>query len=65
MVSRVKVTGILYDQTGKALFNFNTTHNGMGKFLLVPDKQDVFMQSGRMKKELNTERICHRSNLPE
>ena len=36
------VSGSIYDQTGKELIPFKTAHNGMGKFLLVPDKQDVF-----------------------
>ncbi len=37
-----KITGILYDQTGKALLNFNSLHDGMGNFILIPDKSDVF-----------------------
>ena len=55
----VKVNGILYDQTGKALFNFNTTHNGMGKFLLVPEKQDVFYAVWKEEKGVE-----HRTDLP-
>ena len=42
MVNRAKFPECLYDQTGKALLNFNSIHNGMGKFILIPDKQDVF-----------------------
>src|SRR5450432_90328 len=37
-----KISGTLNDQTGKVILNFNSAHNGMGKFILVPDKQDVF-----------------------
>jgi len=37
-----KISGVLKDQTGKVLLNFNAIHNGMGKFILIPDKQDVF-----------------------
>ena len=54
-----KISGILYDQTGKALFNFNSTHNGMGKFLLVPEKQDVFYAVWKDEKGIE-----HRTDLP-
>ena len=37
-----KVSGILYDQSGKEVLNFNSTHNGMGKFLLALDKPEIF-----------------------
>jgi hypothetical protein len=37
-----KVSGKLYDQSGKLLQDFSSSHNGMGKFLIIPDKQDVF-----------------------
>jgi hypothetical protein len=49
----------LYDQAGKVMLNFNSTHNGMGKFLLVPDKQDAFYAV--WKDEKNVE---HRTELP-
>jgi hypothetical protein len=54
-----KISGILYDQSGKVVLNFSSTHNGMGKFLLVPDKQDVFY--ALWKDEKGTE---HRTDLP-
>jgi hypothetical protein len=54
-----KVTGTLYDQTGKEVLNFNSTHNGMGKFILAPDKQDVFY--AMWKDENGNE---HRTELP-
>jgi hypothetical protein len=53
------VSGILYEQSGKAVTNFNTVHNGMGKILLSPDKQDVFYAV--WKDEKGTE---HRTDLP-
>ena len=54
-----KVSGILYDQSGKALFNFSSTHNGMGKFLLIPEKQDVFYTLWKDEKGIE-----HRTDLP-
>lgn len=54
-----KISGILYDQSGKPLFNFTSSHNGMGKFLLVPEKQDVFYAVWRDEKGIE-----HRSDLP-
>ncbi len=54
-----KISGILYDQTGKTILNFSTALNGMGKFLLVPEKQDVFYAVWREEK--GTE---HRTDLP-
>jgi hypothetical protein len=54
-----KISGILYDQTGKPLFNFTSSHNGMGKFLLVPEKQDVFYAVWKDEKGIE-----HRTDLP-
>ncbi|HET7003133.1 MAG TPA: hypothetical protein VFI33_17535 [Puia sp.] len=54
-----KISGILYDQTGKPLFNFTSAHNGMGKFLLVPEKQDVFYAVWKDEKGIE-----HRTDLP-
>jgi hypothetical protein len=53
------ISGILYDQSGKALLNFNSTHNGMGKFLISPDKQDVFYAIWKENKGVE-----HRTELP-
>ena len=36
------ITGALYDQSGKELVSFSSTHDGMGKFLLFPDKEEIF-----------------------
>ncbi len=54
-----KISGVLYEQTGKPLLDFKSTHNGMGKFLLIPDKQDVFYALWKDEKGLE-----HRSDLP-
>jgi hypothetical protein len=54
-----KISGILYDQTGKALLNFNSTHDGMGNFILIPDKSDVFYAVWKEDKGLE-----HRTELP-
>jgi hypothetical protein len=54
-----KVSGILYDQSGKALFNFNSTHDGMGNFILIPDKTDVFYAIWKDEKGID-----HRTELP-
>ncbi len=54
-----KISGILYDLSGKVLLNFNSTHNGMGKFLLNPDKQDVFYVLWKDEKGIE-----HRTDLP-
>ena len=54
-----RVSGILYDQSGKAILNFNSAHNGMGKFLLSPDKQDVFYALWKDEKGIE-----HRTELP-
>jgi hypothetical protein len=54
-----KVSGILYDQSGKAILNFKTEHNGMGKILLVPDKTDAFYALWKDEKGVE-----HRTDLP-
>jgi len=54
-----KISGILYDQSGKPLFNFTSSHNGMGKFLLIPEKQDVFYAVWKDEKGIE-----HRTDLP-
>jgi hypothetical protein len=45
-----KISGTVHDQSGKVVLSFNSTHNGMGKFILVPDKQDVFYASWKDEK---------------
>jgi hypothetical protein len=55
----VKVTGVLHDASGKNLLEFSSEHNGMGKFILTPDKLDVFYATWQDNK--GTE---HRTDLP-
>ncbi len=38
----IKVTGVLKDASGKDILEFNSVHDGMGKFLITPEKNDVF-----------------------
>jgi hypothetical protein len=38
----INIKGVLKDATGKSIAEFSPTHDGMGKFLLSPDKTDVF-----------------------
>lgn len=54
-----KISGILYDQSGKALLNFNSAHDGMGNFILIPDKADVFYTVWKDEKGIE-----HRTELP-
>lgn len=54
-----KLSGTLFDQTGKEVLNFKSTHNGMGKFLITPDKQDVFYAIWKGEKGIE-----HRTELP-
>ncbi|HSZ32771.1 MAG TPA: hypothetical protein VK772_05635 [Puia sp.] len=37
-----EVHGVIYDHSGNTLFDFSSVHNGMGKFLLIPDSQNEF-----------------------
>ncbi|HEV3252589.1 MAG TPA: hypothetical protein VGZ71_16630, partial [Puia sp.] len=38
----VAIKGILKDAAGKNILEFNSVHDGMGKFMLTPEKADVF-----------------------
>ncbi|MFI5154607.1 MAG: hypothetical protein ACHQEM_00385 [Chitinophagales bacterium] len=40
--SPVSVKGVVRDPSGKDVLEFQSSHDGMGKFLLIPDKGDVF-----------------------
>ncbi len=55
----VKVTGILHDASGKSLLEFSSTHDGMGKFVLTPDKLDVLYATWKDDKGMD-----HRTELP-
>ncbi len=54
-----KISGILYDQSGKELVTFSSIHDGMGKFILAPDKQDVFYAKWNDEKGIE-----HKTDLP-
>ncbi len=55
----VAVKGVVQDQSGKELLTFESLHDGMGKFLLTPDKGDS------LTAVWNDDRgIEHRTGLP-
>jgi len=54
-----KISGNILDQSGKAVLSFSSNAQGLGKFLLNPDKQDVFY--AMWKDEKGAE---HRTELP-
>jgi len=55
----VKVKGILHDAAGKNLLEFASSHDGMGKFMITPEKSDVFYATWNDEKGLE-----HRTDLP-
>jgi hypothetical protein len=55
-----EVSGIIYDQTGKAQFDFSAVHNGMGKFLFIPDLKSTYYA---LWKDENG--VSQRTDLPE
>ena len=55
----VKITGILHDASGKNLLEFSSSHDGMGKFMIIPTKSDVFYASWKDAAGLE-----HRTDLP-
>jgi hypothetical protein len=55
----VKVSGILHDAAGKNLLDFSSQHDGMGSFLITPDKADAFYATWKDDKGLE-----HRTELP-
>ncbi|HEX4852078.1 MAG TPA: hypothetical protein VFV08_14785, partial [Puia sp.] len=38
----INVKGVVKDASGKDVLEFNSTHDGMGKFMISPDKGDAF-----------------------
>jgi len=54
-----KLSGTLFDQSGKTLLSFSSNKYGMGKFLLAPEKQDAFYATWKDEKGLE-----HRTELP-
>ena len=55
----VNIKGEIKDATGKSILEFSSEHDGMGKFLLTPDKSDVF--TAFWKDDAGTE---HKTDLP-
>jgi hypothetical protein len=55
----VAVKGVLKDGSGKELMNFVSEHDGMGKFLLTPDKGDSLFALWKDEKGIE-----HRTPLP-
>jgi hypothetical protein len=55
----INIKGVLKDASGKNLLEFNTEHDGLGKFILSPDKNDVF--TAVWKDDLGIE---HKTDLP-
>jgi hypothetical protein len=55
----VEAKGVIQDQSGKELLSFESTHDGMGKFLLGPDKGDSLTAVWK-----DDNGIEHRTGLP-
>jgi hypothetical protein len=55
----VTVKGVLQDRSGKELLSFASEHDGMGKFLLTPDKGDSLFAVWK-----DEQAIEHRTSLP-
>jgi hypothetical protein len=55
----VSVKGILKDATGKDILEFESAHDGMGKFLLTPEKDDSLYAVWRDDKGVE-----HQTNFP-
>ncbi len=56
----VNIKGTVQDKSGKDLLSFNSEHDGMGKFLLTPDKGDSLTAVW-----LDERGIEHRTGLPQ
>jgi len=56
----VAINGVLQDGSGKELLTFKSTHDGMGKFMVTPDKNDSLFAVWKDDKG-----IGHRTRLPE
>jgi hypothetical protein len=55
----VAAKGVIQDQSGKELLSFESLHDGMGKFLLTPDKGDSLTAIWK-----DDQGIEHRTGLP-
>ncbi len=56
----VSVKGVIQDKTGKEILSFAPDHDGMGKFMVSPDKGDVLTAVWKDDKGIE-----HRTELPE
>jgi len=56
----VHIKGSLKDASGKDILEFNSVHDGMGKFLLTPDKGDSLYAVWKDEKGME-----HRTDFPE
>ena len=56
----IKVTGILKDASGKDVLEFSSVHDGMGKFLITPDKGDSLYALWKDEKGVE-----HRTDFPQ
>jgi len=55
----INIKGMLKDGTGKDILEFESEHDGMGKFLLTPDKGDSLVAEWKDDKG-----ISHQTSLP-
>jgi hypothetical protein len=55
----IDIKGVIKGADGKEILEFNTLHDGLGKFILSPDKTDVF--TAYWKDDLGVE---HKTELP-
>lgn len=56
----VRVKGVLKDASGKDILEFNSVHDGMGKFLITPDKGDSLYAVWKDEKGVE-----HRTGFPQ
>jgi hypothetical protein len=56
----VRVKGVLKDRSGKDVLEFSAAHDGMGKFLIVPDKVDSFYAVWQDEKGIE-----HKTGFPQ
>ncbi|HTR30056.1 MAG TPA: hypothetical protein VMH27_12350 [Puia sp.] len=55
----VKAKGVIVDRTGKEVSSWESVHDGMGKFLLTPDKGDSLTAVWK-----DEQGVVHRTGLP-
>jgi hypothetical protein len=55
----VNVSGVIVDRTGKTVSEFSSEHDGMGKFLITPDKNDSLVAVWK-----DPQHVEHHTGLP-